>query len=65
MVSHTSTDCDHVLWLGEENGFYVKCDLRCINHSDEPNAAYYETLEVCALTDIAPGEEVTHDYLDG
>jgi len=40
--------------LNEENGFHVKCDLRFINHSDEPNAAYYDTLEVCALTDIAP-----------
>jgi len=48
-----------------ENGFHVKCDLRFINHSDEPNAAYYDTLEVLALTDIAPGEEITHDYQGG
>ena len=34
----TSTDGEHVLWLGEENGIHVKCDLRSINHSDEPNA---------------------------
>ena len=49
----------------EENVFYVKCDLRIINHSDEPNAAYFDTLEVGALTDIAPGEEITDDYLSG
>jgi len=49
----------------EENVFYVKCDLRFINHSDEPNAAYFDTLEVGALTDIAPGEEITDDYLSG
>ena len=61
----TSTDGEHVLWLDQENGFHVKCDLRFINHSDEPNAAYYDTLEVCALTDIAPGEEITHDYQSG
>ena len=61
----TSTDGEHVLWVDEENGFHVKCDLRFINHSDEPNAVYYDTLEVCALTDIAPGEEITHDYTDG
>ncbi len=61
----TSTGRDHVLWLDEENGFHVTCDLRFINHSDEPNAVYYDTLEVCALTDIAPGEEITHDYLSG
>ena len=61
----TSTDGEYVLWLDEENGIHVRCDLRFINHSDEPNAAYYDTLEVCALTDIAPGEEITHDYLGG
>ncbi len=52
----TSTDGEHVLWLDEGNGFHVRCDLRFINHSDEPNAAYYDTLEVWALTDIAPGK---------
>ena len=61
----TSTDGEHVLWLDAENGFHVKCDLRFINHSDEPNAVYYDTLEVWALTDIAPGEEITHDYQSG
>lgn len=59
----TSTDGEHVLWLDENNAIHVKCDLRFINHSDEPNAVYYDTLEVCALTDIAPGEEITHDYM--
>ena len=61
----TSKDGEHVLWLDERRGFHVKCDLRYINHSDEPNAVYYDTLEVCALTDIAPGDEITHDYLGG
>ena len=61
----TSTDGEHVLWLDGENGFHVRCDLRFINHSDEPNAAYYDTLDVWALTDIAPGEEITDDYLSG
>ena len=60
----TSTDGEHVLWVDNENGFYVRCDLRYINHSDEPNAVYYDTLEVWALTDIAPGEEITHNYMD-
>lgn len=29
----------------------------------EQHAAYYDSLEVLALTDIAPGEEITHDNL--
>jgi SET domain-containing protein len=56
------TDGDHVLWISETNGIHVLCDLRYINHSDTPNAAYYDNLEVCAMRDIAPGEEITHDY---
>ena len=61
----TTTDGEHVLWIAEDNGFHVKCDLRFINHSDEPNAVYYDTLEVCALTGIAPGEEITPEYTSG
>ncbi len=59
---HTDRDGPHVLWLNEEQGFEVHCYLRYINHSATPNAAYYDTLEVCALRDIEPGEEITHDY---
>ena len=55
-------DGAHVLWVDGKNGIRVQCDLRYINHSDKPNAVYYDTLEVCALTDIAPGEEITHNY---
>jgi len=56
----TLKDGEHVFWLGEGNGFHVMCDLRFINHSDEPNAVYFDTLEVWALTDISPGEEGDH-----
>lgn len=55
-------DGAHVLWVNGKTGIKVKCDLRFINHSDKPNAVYYDTLEVCALRDIAPGEEITHNY---
>ena len=51
----TSTDGEHVLSIDESRGFHVQCDLRYINHSEELNAVYYDTLEVWALTDIAPG----------
>ena len=52
----------YVLWLSEEEGIRVRCDLRYINHSDKPNAAYCDTLEVIALRDIRRGEEITHNY---
>ena len=60
-----SEDGAHVLWVDGKKGIRVECDLRYINHSDEPNAVYYDTLEVCALKDIAPGEEITHNYDGG
>lgn len=58
----TKRNGPYVLWVAEDKGFRVECDFRFINHSPEPNAAYYDTLEVCALRDIRPGEEITHDY---
>ncbi|NHZ69749.1 MAG: SET domain-containing protein-lysine N-methyltransferase [Thermotogales bacterium] len=58
----TTKDGDYVLWLDEKNGIHVQCDLRYINHSDTPNAVYFETLEVCAMHDIQAGEEITHNY---
>lgn len=59
---YTTTDGDHVLWLDGDTGIHVTSDLRYINHSDTPNAAYYEDMVVLALNDIHPGEEITHDY---
>ncbi len=58
----TTTDGPYVLWVDEHRGFKVRCNFRYINHSPTPNACYYDTLEVCALRDIAQGEEITHDY---
>ncbi len=51
-----------MLWLGPDEGFEVLCHLRFINHSDDPNACYFDDLSVVALRDIAAGEEITHDY---
>lgn len=59
---HTETDGPHVLWIDEDTGFHVQCNMRFINHSENPNACYYDSLEVCALKDIEPGEEITHNY---
>ena len=58
----TKTDGPYVLWLSQRKGVEVQCQLKYINHSDEPNAIYYDTLEVMALRDIGPGEEITHNY---
>jgi SET domain-containing protein len=59
---YTDQDGDYVLWIDNRQGFLVHGELRYINHSDEPNAVYYDTLEVCALRDIHPHEEITHNY---
>lgn len=56
-----SEDGPHVLWI-EGQGILVECDLKYINHSAQPNACYCDDLDVIALRDIQPGEEITHDY---
>ncbi len=55
-------DGSHVLWLTESEGFEVSCNLKYINHANNPNACYYDDLSVVALRDIAQHEEITHDY---
>ena len=62
---YTNKNGDHVLWLNENTGFRVRCDFQFINHSETPNAVYYDSLEVCAIKDILPGEEITHNYEEG
>ena len=58
----TDTDGPYVLWLTQRQAVEVQCQLKYINHSDEPNAIYYDTLEVIALRDIECDEEITHNY---
>ena len=57
-----TSDGSHVLWISENQGVEVLCDLKYINHSDDPNAIYYDDLSVVALRDIDADEEITHDY---
>jgi hypothetical protein len=52
-----SEDGQYVLWISADRGIEVMCDLRYINHSDNPNARYYDDLSVVALRDIEPHEE--------
>jgi len=58
----TNIDGAYVLWISADEAVEVTCDLRYINHCDEPNACYYDDLSVIALRDIRPREEITHDY---
>ncbi|MEM7396124.1 MAG: SET domain-containing protein, partial [Verrucomicrobiota bacterium] len=61
-VRRTRKPGDYTLWLDEETGFDVVCNLRFINHSKKPNVAYYDDFEVVALKNIRAGEELVHDY---
>lgn len=59
----TMEDGPHVLWLDDMGqGIHVECDLKYINHNENPNACYYDDLSVVALRDIKKGEEITHHY---
>ena len=57
-------DGPYVLWLDDTIGIQVDCDLKYINHNAKPNACYCEDLQVIAIKNINPGEEITHDYGD-
>jgi hypothetical protein len=61
-TSPASRNGSHVLWITEDQKVRVHCSLRYVNHSESPNAVYYDTLEVVALRDIEKGEEITHNY---
>ena len=61
-VKPAVADDIYVLWLSETEAVEVTCKLRYINHSERPNACYYDDLSVVALRDIEAGEEITHDY---
>jgi len=52
---YTYPDGDHMLWMQPPERF--------MNHSCDPNTHVVGRSDV-ALRDIAPGEEVTSDYMD-
>lgn len=54
----------HTLTLADGRLFDVTCTLKYINHSKRANVSYYDDFSVVALRDIAPGEELLHDYGD-
>ena len=55
-------DGTYVLWLNEDQAIRVNCNLKYINHSEQPNACYYDDMTVMALRDISQNEEITHNY---
>ena len=57
----TFDDGIYVLWITDELGLELTNDLKYINHDKDPNVAYSD-LDVTALRDIEPGEELLHDY---
>ena len=61
----TNDDGTYVLWVAEDHAVRILCKFKYINHSQAPNVVLYDTLEVCALRDIMPGEEIFHDYDSG
>jgi len=52
----------YTLWLTKKKKVEVTCKFKYINHSGEPNVAYYDDCSVIALRKIKKGEELTHDY---
>jgi hypothetical protein len=58
----TKRNGPYVLWLSERQGLLVQNELKYINHSPRPNAAYLDDATVVALRTIRTGEEITHDY---
>ena len=58
----TTRNGPHVLWVSESEGYRVGGPLKYINHSNAPNAIYYNDLTVVALRDISKDEEITHYY---
>jgi len=58
----STDDGPHILTLNSGETVRVTCKFKYINHSKQPNVAYYDDLSVVVLTAIRKGEELTHDY---
>ncbi len=58
----TSHPSAYTLWLNNNHSINVEGPLKYINHSNQPNACYYDDFTVVALKDIKKGEEITHNY---
>ncbi len=46
----------------DDGDVLVTCRFKYINHSAQPNVAYYDDFSVVALVALLPGDELTHDY---
>ncbi|MXW61364.1 MAG: SET domain-containing protein [Acidimicrobiaceae bacterium] len=58
-------DGKYVLWIEGDDGTWEGVegagDLRFLNHSRSPNV-FFDGLDLYALRDISPGEELLFDY---
>jgi uncharacterized protein len=55
-------DAANALQIGVDRYLYLDEPGRFINHSCAPNAAVIDDTRLCALRDIAAGEEIRFDY---
>lgn len=58
----TDVESDHSIWVRDEEHREMVCGFRFINHADDPNVIIYDDLSIVALKNIAPEEELTHNY---
>jgi len=54
----------YLLWIDENLSIEVEGPFKYINHSNKPNACYYDDFTIVALKNISSDEEITHDYGD-
>ena len=60
----STTPSPYLLWINDQLSIEVEGPLKYINHSETPNACYYDDFTVVALKKITKGEEITHNYGD-
>lgn len=55
-------DGDNVITMSNGTALFMSCDLKYINHSDNPNVILSEDFSVCAIRDINIGEEILYRH---
>ena len=55
-------DNPYIIFDEDGTANIVLCEMKYLNHSDDPNCCYYDDNSVVLLKDVHYGEELTHDY---